>query len=168
MNVLESLGRVKHLFFDVDGVLTDGSVTVFNDGSQIRRFNIKDGWAVAKCVKLGYDVVVISAGRDESVIKRLEYLGVKEINIAVTNKLEFFQSYIDDNKWDLSDCLYVGDDMADYQVMKQPSVFSVCPQDAADDILSVSNYICAKNGGYGAVREVLEKMLKIQDNWTEL
>ena len=89
-------------------------------------------------------------------------------DIFRNNKLDFFQKYIDDNKWSLSDCLYMGDDMADYQVMKQNDVLSVCPQDAADDILNVSDYVCAKNGGYGAVREVLEKMQKIQDNWIEL
>lgn len=168
MNVLERIGQVKHLFFDIDGVLTDGSVTVFNDGSQIRKFNIKDGWAISRCVKLGYNFVVISAGRDDSVIKRLQYLGVKEINIGVTDKLDFFQKYLNQNGWELSNCLYMGDDMADYLVMKQKEVLSVCPQDAADDIVSISDYVCSKNGGYGAAREILEKLLKIQDKWISL
>ena len=168
MNVLERLGHVKHLFFDIDGVLTDGSVTVFDDGSQIRKFNIKDGWAISRCVKLGYDVVVISAGRDESVIKRLKYLGIEEINIAVSDKFDFFQKYLKSKGWDLSKCLYMGDDMADYKVMKQDHILSVCPKDAADDVLSISDYICAKSGGQGAVREVLEKLLKIQGNWLPL
>ena len=112
--------------------------------------------------------MVISAGRDASVIKRLEYLGVKEINIDVTDKLAFFQKYVNQNDCVLADCLYMGDDMADYAVMKQKDILSVCPQDAADDIISVSDYVCSKSGGYGAVREVLEKLLKIQDNWLEL
>ena len=167
-NILSRLGKVKALFFDVDGVLTDGSVTVYNDGSQIRKFNIKDGWALNRCVKCGYKVIVISAGRDASVIKRLEYLGIEEINIGVKDKLQMFNDYIKQQDLKLDECLYMGDDMADYPVMKIPEVLSICPADAANDILAVSDAVTQKNGGTGAVREVLEKMLKIQDNWVEL
>tara|TARA_B100000809_G_scaffold221171_1_gene229310 strand:- start:123 stop:632 length:510 start_codon:yes stop_codon:yes gene_type:complete len=167
-NILTKLGKIKALFFDVDGVLTDGSVTVFNDGSQIRKFNIKDGWAVNRCVKMGFKVIVISAGRDESVIKRLEYLGVEEINIGVRDKEKMFDDYLQKNNFSLDECLYMGDDMADYKVMKKPEVLSICPSDAADDILAVSDYVTNKAGGKGAVREVLEKMLKIQGKWPEL
>ncbi len=167
-NILDKLGKVKALFFDVDGVLTDGSVTVFNDGSQIRKFNIKDGWALNRCVKMGYKVIVISAGRDASVIKRLEYLGIEEINIAVKDKEKMFDEYIKKNNYSLGECLYMGDDMADYKVMKKPEVLAICPADACDDILAVSDYVTGKKGGEGAVREVLEKMLKIQGNWVDL
>lgn len=167
-NILTKLGKVKALFFDVDGVLTDGSVTVFNDGSQIRKFNIKDGWALNRCVKMGYKVIVISAGRDASVIKRLEYLGIEEINIAVKDKEFMFNDYIAKHNFALDECLYMGDDMADYKVMKKPEVLAICPADACDDILAVSDSVTQKKGGEGAVREVLEKMLKIQGNWPEL
>jgi len=167
-NILEKLGKIKALFFDVDGVLTDGSVTVFNDGSQIRKFNIKDGWALNRCVKMGYKVIVISAGRDASVIKRLEYLGIEEINIDVRDKEKMFDDYLIKNDFSLDECLYMGDDMADYKVMKKPEVLAICPADAADDILAVSDFVTQKKGGEGAVREVLEKMLKIQNNWVEL
>lgn len=167
-NILTRLGKIQALFFDVDGVLTDGSVTVFNDGSQIRKFNIKDGWALNRCVKEGFKVIVISAGRDASVIKRLEYLGIKEINIDVRDKETMFNQYVEDHNLALHECLYMGDDMADYKVMKKPEVLAICPADAANDILTVSDAVCERNGGYGAVREVLEKMLKIQDKWPEL
>mgnify|MGYP003691554433 CR=1 FL=1 len=167
-NILTKLGKVKALFFDVDGVLTDGSITVFNDGSQIRKFNIKDGWALNRCVKMGYKVIVISAGRDASVIKRLEYLGIEEINIAVKDKEVMFNDYISKHNFSLDECLYMGDDMADYKVMKKPEVLAICPADACDDILAVSDYVTQKKGGEGSVREVLEKMLKIQGNWPEL
>jgi 3-deoxy-D-manno-octulosonate 8-phosphate phosphatase (KDO 8-P phosphatase) len=167
-DILTKLGKIKALFFDVDGVLTDGSVTVFNDGSQIRKFNIKDGWAINRCVKMGYKVIVISAGRDASVIKRLEYLGVKEINIGVTDKEKMFEKYVETNNFSFNECLYMGDDMADYKVMKKVEVLAICPADAADDILAVSDYVTRKKGGEGAVREVLEKMLKVHGNWPEL
>ena len=167
-NILTKLGKIKALFFDVDGVLTDGSVTVFNDGSQIRKFNIKDGWALNRCVKMGYKVIVISAGRDASVIKRLEYLGIKEINIGVKDKEQMFDQYVKENNFSLDECLYMGDDMADYKVMKKPEILAIAPADAADDILSISDYVTHKKGGHGAVREVLEKVLKIQGNWPNL
>lgn len=164
MNILEAFKQVRALVFDVDGVLTDGTVQVYRDGSQIRTFSIKDGWAVNHAVKEDFLVIIISAGQDESVRKRLEYLGVKEINLGVKDKLGLLKDYAARYNLKKEEVLYMGDDMPDYKPMMHVGV-PVCPADAADDIKEIAKYVSTKNGGDGAVREVLEKILKIQGKW---
>ena len=163
-NILEAFGKITTLIFDVDGVLTDGTVQVLETGEQFRTFNIKDGWAINRAVKVGLNVIIISAGNNEGVRKRLEYLGVKEINLAVPDKLALLAKYKSDLNLKEEEILYMGDDMPDFQVMHNVG-FPVCPADAANDILNVAKYVTTKDGGKGAVREVVEKILKIQDKW---
>lgn len=163
-SILQAFSKVTTLFFDVDGVLSDGTVLVPETGEQIRRFNIKDGYAINRAVKEGLNIIIISAGQNEGVRKRLEYLGVKEINLAVPNKKELMQSYLDKLNLSWEEVLYMGDDIPDYEVMSQVGI-PVCPNDAAQDILALSKYVSPFNGGQGAVRDVLEKILKIQGKW---
>ena len=163
-NVLAAFAKITTLVFDVDGVLTDGTVQVLDTGEQVRTFNIKDGWAINRAVKEGLNVIIISAGNNEGVRKRLEYLGVKEINLAVPNKLELLDQYKKDLSLSDEQILYMGDDMPDYQVMQRVGL-PTCPRDAANDILNLAKYISPKDGGKGAVRDVIEKILKIQDKW---
>ncbi len=163
-SILQAFAKVTTLFFDVDGVLSDGTVLVPETGEQIRRFNIKDGYAINRAVKEGLNIIIISAGQNEGVRKRLEYLGVKEINLAVPNKKVLMQTYLDKLNLSWEDVLYMGDDIPDYEVMSQVGI-PVCPNDAAQDILAVSKYVSPFKGGQGAVRDVLEKVLKIQGKW---
>lgn len=163
-SILQAFAKVTTLFFDIDGVLSDGTVLVPETGEQIRRFNIKDGYAINRAVKEGLNIIIISAGQNEGVRKRLEYLGVKEVNLAVPNKKELMQSYLDKLNLSWEEVLYMGDDIPDYEVMCQVGI-PVCPNDAAQDILALSKYVSPFNGGQGAVRDVLEKILKIQGKW---
>lgn len=156
--------KVKAFFFDVDGVMTDGKVIVTTEGEQLRTFNIKDGWAINHAVKMGYDVVIISKGNNEGVRKRLEYLGVKEINLAVKDKIQVFESYIAKGKYSYDDILYMGDDMPDLELLKLVG-YPTCPVDAVTDIKNVCKYVSPFGGGNGAVRDVLEKVMKAQKKW---
>lgn len=156
--------KVKAFFFDVDGVMTDGKVLVTTEGEQLRTFSIKDGWAINHAVKMGYDVVIISKGNNEGVRKRLEYLGVKEINLGVKDKVEIFESYIAKGSYGYEDILYMGDDMPDYDLLKLVG-FPTCPSDAVTDIKTICKYISTHKGGDGAVRDVLEKVMKAQKKW---
>lgn len=166
-NVLSRFAKIKTVFLDIDGVLTDGTVWAFRTGEQVRRFNIKDGWAINRAVKTNLPIVIISAGHEEGVRVRLEYLGLEHIHIGVANKLELFQEYID--KWNLAkdEILYMGDDMPDYEAF-QLAGLKCCPADSSADILEICDYISPKNGGQGAVRDVLEKILKLQGKWPKL
>jgi len=163
-NILQQFAKINTLFFDVDGVLSDGTVLVPETGEQIRTFNIKDGYALNRAVKQGLNIIIISAGNNEGVRKRLEYLGITEINLGVPNKKACMQGYLDRLGLDWKDVLYMGDDMPDFEVMLKVGL-PVCPKDAAMDILALSKYVSPYNGGQGAVRDVLEKILKIQHKW---
>lgn len=164
MNYLEQFKEVKTFIFDVDGVLTNSQVLVTELGEQLRSMNIKDGFAIKKAVRAGYRVCIITGGNSEGVVKRLEGLEVEDIFWGVSNKMEVFLSYVRSNRLDTSSILYMGDDLPDYQVMRLVGL-PACPADAAQEILQVSQYISPKNGGQGAVRDVIEKVLKLNNQW---
>ncbi len=164
MNYLEQFKEVKTFIFDVDGVLTNSQVLVTELGEQLRSMSIKDGFAIKKAVRAGYRVCIITGGSSEGVVKRLEGLEVEDIFWGVSDKIEVFLSYVRSNQLDTSTILYMGDDLPDYQVMRLVGL-PTCPADAAQEIIEVSQYISPKNGGEGAVRDVIEKVLKLNNQW---
>lgn len=163
-NYLKKLEDINTFIFDVDGVLTDGSVLTLADGDQIRKMNIKDGYALQHAIKKGYHISIISGGTSESVRKRLNGLGIEDVNLKCKNKVEVFEKL--KSKFDLVDenILYMGDDIPDYRVMQRVG-FASCPNDAAEEIKSICDYISPKNGGEGCVRDIMEKVMKLQDKW---
>ncbi len=160
----EIMPQITTFIFDVDGVLTNGIVTVFPNGELIRQMNIKDGYALKTAVDSGYKVCIISGGTNENVRTRLEKLGLKDIYLGAHNKLEQFQEIV--KKYDLNseNILYMGDDIPDYPVMEKVGL-PCCPKDAAPEIQNVSIYISQKNGGKGCARDVIEQVLKVQGKW---
>ncbi|WP_299117317.1 HAD family hydrolase [uncultured Winogradskyella sp.] len=160
----EYLNDITTFIFDVDGVLTDGSVTVTTDGEMLRAMNIKDGFALKTAVDAGYNVCIISGGSNEGVRKRLSGLGIKDIYLGAHNKIEQLNDYFSKNEIANNQTLYMGDDIPDYPVMKLVAL-PCCPQDAVPEIKEVSKYISHKNGGKGAVRDVIEQVLKVQGKW---
>ena len=164
---IEKIKQIKAFVFDVDGVLTDGIVHVTEAGEQLRQFNIKDGYALQLAVKRGYKIAVITGGRSEGVRLRLKGLGITDIFMFVDSKVQVFNQFLADKQLSASQVLYMGDDIPDLQVM-QLSGLPVCPADAVEDIKTISEYISPKDGGKGCVRDVLEKVLKIQNQWDEI
>lgn len=162
--VLKKFATVKAVILDVDGVLTDGKLLVTEAGEQLRSFFVKDGYAMQLAVKMGVQLWVISGGKSEGVRKRLEGLGVTEIFLGVNNKMEVMESLMAKHSLSFSDLLYVGDDMPDYDVMRVVGL-AACPNDSVEDIKEISHYMSPKNGGEGVVRDVLEKVLKLQGKW---
>ncbi|WP_111307392.1 KdsC family phosphatase [Confluentibacter sediminis] len=160
----EYLQHITTFIFDVDGVLTDGSLHVTNSGELLRMMNVRDGYALKFAVNSGYNVAIISAGTNDGVKIRLEGLGIKTVYLGAYNKLEKFYEYIETNNIKPENVLYMGDDIPDYPVLKVVGL-PCCPQDAVAEIKGVSKYISHKNGGQGAVRDVIEQVLKVQDKW---
>ena len=160
----ESLHKINTFIFDVDGVLTDGSVTITSEGEMLRTMNIKDGFALKTAIDAGYNLCIISGGSNEGVRKRLANLGVKDIYLGAHNKIEQLNEYISNKGITTSQILYMGDDIPDYPVMELVGL-PCCPQDAVPEIKAVSKYISHKSGGKGAVRDVIEQVLKVQDKW---
>jgi len=156
--------RITTFIFDIDGVLTDGSVLVLENGLQARRMSIKDGFALQLAVKSGYRVMVVSGSSPSTVIDRLNKLGISEVHMSVLNKKSFVGSYMQKNGLKKEEVLYMGDDMPDLPVMSTVGL-SACPADATTEILQAAKYISPINGGYGCVRDVIEKVLRANDHW---
>lgn len=161
---LEKLSLIKAFIFDVDGVLTDGIVHVTDAGEQLRQFNIKDGYALQLAVKRGYKVAVITGGSSEGVKLRLKGLGITDVYMKVDSKIEVYKQLVLANGLNAADILYMGDDIPDLPVMLLAGL-PVCPADAVEEIKAISHYISPKNGGKGCVRDIIEKVLKIQNKW---
>ena len=155
---------ITTFIFDVDGVLTDGTLLVLENGLQARRMNIKDGFALQLAVKLGYKVVIVSGSKPSPIVDRLERLGITEIHMSMLNKRAFIATYIETNKLRPEEVLYMGDDLPDLSVMPVVGL-PTCPADAAEEIKAAVKYISQYEGGKGCVRDVIERVLKLKGQW---
>lgn len=163
--VLTDFKKIQAVVLDVDGVLTDGMVQVNEQGEQLRSFSIKDGYAIQLAVKQGLKIFVISGGNASSVRLRLAGLGVREIHLGVADKLTLMLDLLQQAGISSAETLYMGDDIPDLACMEVVGL-PVCPNDAVEEIKQISKYMSPKNGGAGCVRDVLEKILKLQQRWT--
>ena len=164
MILLERFKRVKVFVFDMDGVLTDGSLLVFESGEQVRQMNIKDGFALALAIKKGYKIIVISGSHSQGAVLRLNKLGISDVYMRVTDKKGKLEELLQQYNFTWNDVLFMGDDIPDYTVMKHVGL-ACAPADAAADIKQIAHYISPLPGGRGCVREMIEKVLKIHDKW---
>ena len=160
----EILNDITTFVFDIDGVLTDSSVHVSQNGEMLRIMNIRDGFAMKAAIESGYNVCIISGGSNEGVRIRLQNLGIREIHLGSPNKVTTFKEYCEKYNINPQHVLYMGDDIPDYHVMKLVGL-PTCPQDAVSEIKAISKYISHVNGGKGAVREVIEQVMKVQGKW---
>ncbi len=164
MNILQKFKSIKTFIFDMDGVITDGSLLILNDTEWLRKVDIKDGYGMHVADNQGYRMVVISGSTSEPTKKRLHHLGVKEVFMKVNNKKELLQKYIAEHKLNPEEVLYMGDDIPDYDCMEVVGL-SCCPADAVQELKRIVNYISPFNGGHGCVRDVIEKVLKLNNHW---
>lgn len=160
----EIMNDITTFIFDVDGVLTDSSVHITPTGEMLRIMNIRDGFAMKAAIESGYHVCIISGGSNEGVRIRLQNLGITDIYLGTPNKVETFKEYCNIYNITPKQVLYMGDDIPDYHVMQLVGL-PTCPQDSSPEIKAISNYISHKNGGKGAVRDVIEQVMKVQGKW---
>lgn len=163
---LEQLKYITTLIFDIDGVLTNGDIIASDSGEYLRTFNIKDGYALQLAVKKGYHVCIISGGRGEAMLKRFEGLGINNVFLGVADKVAVYQSLCEQYGLSAEQVLYMGDDIPDLKIMQLVGL-ATCPADAVPEIKAVSHYISPYNGGKTAVRDVIEKVLKVQQKWSD-
>jgi 3-deoxy-D-manno-octulosonate 8-phosphate phosphatase (KDO 8-P phosphatase) len=164
MNVLEHFQGIRTFIFDVDGVLTDGTVLLLDNGLQARSMNVKDGLALQMALKNGYNVLIISGGSSAPVINRLQYLGLTEIHLGLNDKFKFMEAFVEQNNLKWNEVLFMADDLPDIPVLEKVGL-PCCPADAVIEVRKISKYISPINGGCGCVRDVIEKVLKLNDHW---
>ena len=158
------LPNINTLIFDVDGVLTNGNITIMPNGELIREMNIKDGYALKTAVDQGLNICIISGGKNEGVRIRLANLGIKDIYLGARNKIQQYNELVKKYNLQPENVLYMGDDIPDYPVMKLVGM-PCCPNDAAPEVQRISKYISNKKGGEGCVRDVIEQILRVQGKW---
>lgn len=167
MNVLEYFKKIHTLIFDVDGVLTDSSLLILEDGKLLRLMNVRDGLAIKMALAAGLRVVIITGGKSNGVIERLRGLGVTDIYSGVDTKIDKYEEFLllnDLSNDDEEGILYMGDDLPDYEVMRRVGL-PTCPRDATYEITNIARYVSPLNGGAGCVRDVIEKILKLRGKW---
>ena len=165
MSYKSKLKNIKAFVFDVDGVFTDGSVYLMPGGSMCRIMNVLDGYAVVKAVK-EYPICVITGGDDPMVRHRIHYLGITEYFSKVSDKMEKFEAFRKKYSLEYDEILTMGDDLPDAEMMRVSGI-SACPANAVAEIKLLSDYISPIAGGRGAVRDVIEQVMKVQGLWIQ-
>jgi 3-deoxy-D-manno-octulosonate 8-phosphate phosphatase (KDO 8-P phosphatase) len=164
MNYKETMNHIDTFVLDVDGVLTDGTVHVTPSGEMLREMHIRDGFAMKAALESGYRICVISGGSNEGVRIRLRNLGITDIHLGVPDKVQTFKEYCFDYQVDPKNVAYMGDDIPDFHVMQLVGL-PTCPQDASPEIKGISHYVSHKLGGKGAVRDLIEQVMRVQGKW---
>jgi 3-deoxy-D-manno-octulosonate 8-phosphate phosphatase (KDO 8-P phosphatase) len=165
-NFKEVLTKVKAFIFDIDGVLSLQTISLNVFGVPNRTVNLRDGYALQLAVKKGYHIGIISGSNSRDYLKRLKILGINDIYLNSRKKAEHYRDFKNKYKLEDADILFMGDDIPDFEVMKIAGI-PVCPSDADSEIKQVAFYISDKKGGEGCVRDVIEQVLRLHNNWMD-
>lgn len=150
---------IKLVAFDVDGVLTDGSLTFDENGHEYKTFNAKDGQGIVNLHKAGIITAIITARNNGTVEHRAKNLNITELHQGSKNKIETLENIMKKYNINFEEIAYMGDDMPDICILEKVHLKG-CPNDAVDEVKKVANFIASKNGGRGAVREFCDYILK--------
>lgn len=153
--------KIKMVVFDVDGVMTDGSITYDENGIEYKTFNVKDGQGIVRITKEGIITAIITARNNATVKHRFENLGMSRLFMGQKDKMVAMKQLLEEYNLDMSQVAYMGDDLPDICVLKEVGLAS-CPNDAIDDVKELCHFISSKNGGRGAVRELTDLIYSSQ------
>ncbi len=166
-NFKEDIAKTKAFILDVDGVMTDGGIMPIEGGMDfIRKYNAKDGYAIAYAVRRGYKVCVITGGHGNLLRSRMERLGVTKLYLNCMDKISAMQEFFAEYDVDPATTIYMGDDIPDLECMELVGI-PVCPADACSEVIEASRYVSEFCGGRGAVRDIIEQTLRAQDEWAK-
>lgn len=158
---------IKLIVLDVDGTLTDGRLYVDEEKNFQKSFDVKDGFAIVNWIKFGGIVGIITGKSSEIVERRAKELGITEVHQGVKNKSKKLKEILDKYKLSFGETAYIGDDLNDLGVITKVG-FSASPIDAVDEVTERVDYVATKKGGCGAVREVIEKIMKDNKMWEKV
>lgn len=165
---LESRARkVRLLVLDVDGVMTDGRIIIDSKGVESKFFDVKDGHGIKLFMRAGLDVIIITGRESNVVTSRARELGIKDVYQGIHDKSEILERIIREKGIDAEKVAFIGDDLTDIPVMKKVG-FAVAVRDSVDEVKAFAHYITERRGGRGAVREVIELILKAQGRWEDV
>ena len=158
------LTKIRAIIFDLDGVLSSETIALAVDGTPLRTFNIKDGYAIQLAMKMGLRIAILSGCKIEAVRKRYEGLGMQDIYLGAAVKIQIYDEFL--KKYGLKDdeVMFMGDDIPDLEVMRRVGC-PVCPADACTEVRELSLYVSQRKGGMGCGRDVIEQTLRAQDKW---
>ena len=157
--------NIKCILIDVDGTLTDGTIYIHSSGEEeFKSFNVKDGMGIIKAIEAGLIVGIITGRKSDAVLKRANQLNVKYIYQGSNKKVDIINEISNKENIKLNNIIFIGDDINDYLAMKHVG-YCACPKNASNDILKISDYISSYDGGKGAVRDIIEHILKLQGKW---
>lgn len=156
--------EIKLLLFDVDGVLTDGTIAVHADGSESKQFNIRDGAGMVWAQRAGLTIGLLSARTADATAIRAAQLGIKIVSQGIANKLAGYEQILATEGLTDNQVSYMGDDLQDLPVLRRAG-FSAAPADAAPEVRAAVQWVSASGGGRGAVRECIEHVLRAQGHW---
>ncbi len=162
--VEERAKRVKALFMDVDGVLTDGRIHLYADGTEMKSFHVRDGLGIKLMRVADCRVAFISGRASAAVQQRGEELGVDAMLLGIEDKMSAYESLLEQFQITDQEVAYVGDDLPDLDVLRR-SGLSFAVADAAPEVRSAAHVVLRTSGGQGAVREACERILKAKGAW---
>lgn len=165
-DLLQKASKVKAVVMDVDGVLTDGSLTFDENGVEYKTFNAKDGQGIVMLNKMGFVTAIITARQNGTVRHRFNNLGMTKLYEGCKNKIAALKELAQEYKLSMDEIAYMGDDLPDICVLKQVG-FPCAPNDAVEEVLSYAQFVASKSGGRGAVREMCDFVLKATNNYQE-
>ena len=155
---------IKLVLLDVDGTLTDGGIYRGNNGEELKRFNVKDGYVIVNAQKLGIEFGIITGRKSELVEIRSNELKIKYLYQGISEKTVILKEIMQKTGLKKEEIAYMGADLNDILIMKQ-SGLTGAPKDAADEVIQIADFVSEKNGGSGAVREFVEYILKKDGKW---
>ncbi len=156
--------RVRLFLIDVDGVLTDGGIIFDGNGVETKRFHVRDGHGIKMMQRAGIEVGIIT-GRTSAVVQvRAEELGISRVRQGAFDKVAAWREILEETGIAARESAYVGDDIVDVPLMRQVG-FAATVADAEEDVRSEADFVSSRQGGYGAVREIIEFVLKSCGAW---
>jgi 3-deoxy-D-manno-octulosonate 8-phosphate phosphatase (KDO 8-P phosphatase) len=161
------LKKIKLLILDVDGVMTDGRIIFDSNGVESKFFNVKDGHGIKMLQRAGIEVAIISGRQSTVVTNRAAELGIERVFQKATAKLAPYKQILADTGLANEEVAFMGDDLIDIPVLRRVG-FAVAPRDAVAEVIPFIHLVTKNSGGWGAVREVCDLLLKAQGRWEEL
>ena len=165
--IIERARRIKLLLMDCDGVMTDARIWLTPDGDEQKAFHARDGQGISVWHRAGYESGIISGRASSGVERRAYELKMKYVHQYAKAKLVALETVLTEAAVTADECCFIGDDLGDVGVMRRVG-FAVAVADAADDTKAAAHYVTALAGGAGAVREVIELILKAQGRWEDV